>query len=501
MINNITLQNVRWINESFKLKKWLNVFTWKNGTGKSTIIKSIIDWFRWEKISVKEWEMSLSYGDSVINRQKNKLFSSPKSDIDLCIPWFLMWKQKVIKWVNSTTEDRRNTISNLLWIDRTKFFLDAWIDYDLKWLSSQLREMEVTSNTYTRELLELEQTKIEEVKEPKEVKLVSSTIWNKWELDRLKESLKSDRLIKEDIPKALSKPIEVILVKWNESEYNNLKKELANIITEGKNIPVTCSTCWQDIKDAEQMKAALRIKYNNKAKEIKNFDIISSNIELYEQYRSDLELYNQSITRQTNVESRNIDIENQVKEINKQIKEFKLIESTEWNEEEYNSYKTEVTSYEVYKQSLENKDNKIKDLKSKIKWLSTQSIKDKIELYKDTELNFINYVDDKLTVGDLKFKFYKRNISPNSDSEFSPIFTIEYKWIPYNELSWWQQWVVDIIVSYLFISKDTNIDFILIDNAEIWSEELNEVISNYLNDIQIITTRITNKNLELKHKL
>jgi len=76
------------------------------------------------------------------------------------------------------------------------------------------------------------------------------------------------------------------------------------------------------------MKAALRVKYNEKVKEIKSFNMISSNIELYEQYRSDLEKYNKR-----NLEIQNIDLNNkrkteEINDLKQQIKDFKLIKST-----------------------------------------------------------------------------------------------------------------------------------------------------------------------------
>jgi len=76
------------------------------------------------------------------------------------------------------------------------------------------------------------------------------------------------------------------------------------------------------------MKEALRNKYKNVVRRIKAYDLKESNQEEYEQYRSNLELYNQTLSRITNIESNNIDKQNEKKELEQQIKDFKLVKTT-----------------------------------------------------------------------------------------------------------------------------------------------------------------------------
>lgn len=520
MITKISLKWVRWISESFALKEWLNVFNGKNGTGKSTVIQSISDAIRWEKIQVKEWEMTLEYDGLIVSRNANRLFTSPKIDIDITLPGFLMGKHKLIKGVNTTQEERRKTVSNLLGIDRTKFFLDNKVDYDLVGLTSELRDLNTRSSTYTEQLCELESQKIPEVKKPKEITFIPSTLdnfikGNSDQLKFLKEQLSSIDPYKEvlEVPPMPAEIIfqwEKIINEWNSQEYILLSEQLEDIISQWKNVPSRCSTCWQDILDAEKVKASLRSKYNELKASLDNFvfiekQIAPSNIEAFTQYQKDIATYNAALKEIYDIWTYNTQIKSKIDSLQKQISEFQLIEDKTipgqiWNEELYNQYLQDDKNYALYVNSKENTEKQILDLKKKIKDLSTKPIEDKISKYKEVELMFIESIHSQLTVGDVKFIFYKTNTSPNAIEPYSAVFDIEYKWKMYDQLSWGEQVVVDVVIATLFLSKST-LDFILLDNAEISNENLKMLHDEYLNGIQLITTRISNKELNLTHKI
>ena len=496
----LTINNIRWINNTFKFNN-LNVLTGENWSGKSSIINLIKDMLR-GKTDIKEWWAMLNYwwkddeNKMNINIQNGRIFESPHIDMDLSTPWFLMGKGKLISGINKSMEDRRKTISDFLKIDRDWFFKKEWVSPDIKWLTSELKTLRTKESVLTWELMEKESLSITNIDKPKEVKLVQSTLSNQWELDNLNSRLENIKY--EDCPIVEINPKKVILIQWNELEYNNLKKELVNITTEGRNIPVTCPTCWQDIKDAEQMKAALRVKYNEKVKEIKSFNIVSSNIELYEQYRSDLEKYNKR-----NLEIQNIDLNNkrkteEINDLKQQIKDFKLIKSTNWNEKEYEAYQTALSNYNSNKQIIKSREEDIEKIKEKIKAIPTIDIEAKIKKYKETELKFVESLKDKLKVGDLEFIFYTELKSPNINWEsFKSTFEIKYKGKNYNECSSWEQGIIDVMIAYLFLEDRP----LLIDNWEISDEKLKEFIKDYWKDITIICTRISDWDLKLTHKL
>jgi len=521
MIKNITLKWVRGISKSFELKEWLNNFVWKNWTWKSTVIQSITDAFRWEKIQVKEWEMTLNYDDNMIQRNANRLFSSPKSDIDLVLPGFLMWKHKTIKGVNSTNEERRITVSNLLGIDRTKFFLDAWIDYDLKWAMAELRDMNTKSSTYADELITLESKKSKKLTKPTVVKLIQWSEekvekWNAYELESLNNSLSNLRLKWKKVPEEPTSIDKIdfipdsVITEWNQSEIDSMKKQLAEIAAKWQNMPDICEACGQTIQDVESAKAKLRLEYTQLSTNINNTKVIDrevqpSNLEAYNKNANDIADYNLEVLTRNNIIESNTSIEAEAKEIQSKIDNFKLVKDTVipaviWNDSEYQDYLDADRAYALAQQESKWIKDRIKETKAKIKSLSTEKLEDKIEAYKDTELAFVESVDKQLTVGDVKFVFYKANTSPNATEPYAAVFDILYNWKSYTELSGWEQVIVDVVIATLFIKKLT-LDFILIDNAEISDSNIKMLMKEYLDWVQVICTRIWTSPLTLKHTI
>ena len=494
---------IRNINETFIMNNNINVLSGKNWSGKSSIIQIIKDMLR-GKTDIKDWSAILQYGwvgsdyDLTVNVQKGRIFDSPQIDIDLATPWFLMWKWKLVSWVNKSMDDRRQTISRFLKIDRDWFFAEQKCNPDIKWLTSELKTLKTEESVLTWELMEREWIDITNIEKPKEVKLVPGTLWNQSELDSLQARLDSIKM--GEVPVIVPKPKEVKLDVWNIQAFNKLKEWLTDIKNQWLNIPTTCDKCWQDISDAEQMKEALRKKYANLVREIKAYDLKESNQEKYEQYRSDLDLHTNSVTRAENVKSNNLDKENQKKALAEEIKSFKLVTTTKWNEEEYEKYQHDLSNYNANEQIKAIREKYITTLKDKIKAIPTVDIEVKIKKYKECELKFVESLKDKLKLWDLEFIFYKELKSPNVNWEmFTPTFEVTYKGKNYNECSWWEKWIVDIIVAYLFI-KESNLDMILIDNAEVGVRELQEIIKEYLSDVKVICTRIDSWDLKLTNK-
>ena len=493
MIKNITIKNVRWINLDIQAKK-VNCISWKNATGKSTITQLIRELYRW-KTSIKEWEVTIMDSDknSLISK-KWKLFwwIWLWDRMLLMTPWFFMWQQTVT-WINKTKEEKRKTISELLWIDRDWFFEKNWVDYSIKWLNQELRDLNTTEIAYWEQLIETEnQLKdLVEVKEIPEVKLIE---WNENELELLKDRL-NNILDKEEL-QSVPNVEEVKLIEWNETELNILKAELESIVSEWKNIPTVCDKCWQDIKDAEKQKLILRDKYKAKAKQIKEFKLVKSNLSEYNKYKDELNNRNNVIENNRRIELNNNFINKTRINLEKQIKEFKLVK---WNKEEYIEYINSSKDYIEYKTKKESLEKRKKELEDKIKSFNSKEIEDRIKKYKDTERKFIEWISDKLVLWDLKIIFYKELKTPNSDGDlYSSEFNIEYKWKLYDELSWWERWIVDIILASIFIKQYWVLDFIVIDNAEISEENIQKVIKEYLSDLQVFYTKINTKDLEIK---
>jgi ABC-type dipeptide/oligopeptide/nickel transport system ATPase component len=494
MIKNINIKDVRWISLDITAKK-INCISWKNATGKSTIVQLIRDLYRW-KTSIRKWEVT------IIDSNKNTLISKNwklfwwiwlADRMLLMTPWFLMGNQTIV-WINKTKEDKRKTISELLWIDRDWFFEKHGVDYSIKWLNQELRDLNTTEIAYWEQLIETEnQLKdLVEVKEIKEIKLIE---WNENELDLLKDRL-SNLWNEEELKGLFAEIPEVKLIEWNEKELERLKSELNQIVLEWKNIPTVCDKCWQEIKDSDKQKWILRDKYKDKVKEIKEFKLVKSNLNEYNEYKEHINKLNNRLEENKRIIESNKLLEEKKTNLEKQIKEFKLVK---WNREEYIEYTNSSRDYIEYKTKKESLEKRKKELEEKIKSFNSKEIEDKINKYKETEKKFIEWVSDKLVLWDLKIIFYKERKTPNSDGDmYSSEFNIEYKWKLYNELSWWERWVVDIILASIFITSYNVIDFIVIDNAEISEQNIKKVIKDYLSDLQVFYTKIDNKNLEVK---
>ncbi len=492
MIQKLNVKWVRWINLDLSPKK-INCLAWKNASGKSTVISLIRDIYRW-KTSIKEWETTIMDSDNTLINKNWKLFWKINiwDQMLLMTPWFFMG-QKTIPWINKSKEDKRKTISELLWIDRDEFFLDNWVDYNIKWLNQELRDLNTTEIAYWEQLIEAEnQLKdLVKVKKPKEIKLTNG---NENDLELLKSQL--NNLWEPEVCNWLhKKPKEVKLIEWNKHELDNLNNELQVILSDGKSIPSVCDKCWQDIKDADKQKGILRKRYADKLAEINNFKLIEGNINEFNNYKDELNKYNNSIKEKDRIENSNKIISERKKEIEDKIKNFKLIK---WNSEEYIEYTNANGEYISYNSKKETLEKRIKEIEDKIKSFNSKEIEDKIKKYKDTEKKFIKWIDNKLILWDLKIIFYRESITPNSDGDmYISDFNIEYKGKLYNELSGWESWVVDIILAAIFINQDKLIDFITIDNAEISEDNIKKVIKDYLWDLQVFYTKISKTDLKV----
>lgn len=505
MIKSIELLEVRWITTNIEFNK-LNFIEGRNWSWKSTIIDLIKWMYKW-KINIKSWISILTDTDWLVLRNEvwiltNKWFAL-WTDIELCTAWFFMWWTQ-ISWINKSQEDKRKTISELLWIDRDQFFKDKWIDYDIKWLTWELKELKIREDTYTDSLIKTENDLdwLEVVTEPIEIKYNETVEWNQSELDRLKDNLKSIRLI-DTKQWLLKEPKEVLLIQGNQNELDQLNKELQNIWIEGKNIPAKCDKCNQDIVNAEDIKKSLRIKYTKKLEEISIFKLEKSNQLDYEIYQREYALYDSAVIQYKKDIEDNKNIQINVDDINKKIKEFKLIKTTLWNIEEFAKYKDELSLYKVYESSKKQLEENIEWFINDIKWLDWKTLEKKIKKYKLIEKEFVSSVGNQLQLWDLQIIFYKELKSPNTKWEmFTETFDIKYKGKLYNEISGWERAVIDILIAKLFIDKNDIIDFMLQDNAEISKEVLTSVYTDVLekDKIQLIATRISNTELIITNK-
>jgi hypothetical protein len=493
MIKNIDIRNVRWVTLNSKLKT-KTIIQWDNWVGKSTVVNIIKDMFKW-KTSFK-WDVNITTDDWNIIMKNWKLFENIWLWIkmDLMTPWFLMnWSS--VKWINATTEDRRKTISDLLWIDRDWFFKEAWVEWNIKWLHSQLKDIKSKEQAYSMELIETENRihNLEKIDKPDEVIL---TQWNEATLKSIEQSLinLNSKIVWLDWD--VIKLEEIVLVQWNEHELNNLKKDMLFIESEWQSIKSNCPTCWQVLLDTEDIKNKLRIKWIEKKNEIDNFILIKNNVLEYNIYKDNLNKYENWIKERNRITDSNLQLLNDIKVLEDQKLHFKLVT---WNEDEYIKYQEVVWVYNEYITTKKILEERINDLSNKIKWLDSLSIEEKILKYKDTEKSFVQWVENKLVVGDIKIIFYRELVSPNTDGEFfTPTFNIEYKGKLYDECSSWQKYTIDIMVAYMFIKVYWILDFILIDSAEIWDVNLNSLINNELKDLQVIYTRISNWDLIIK---
>ncbi len=476
----LTIANIRWITDVFEL--WnLNIFNWSNWSGKSTVIQ-IIKEMLWWKTTIKKGEASLEIDWKIISLNNWILFNSPWIKINEL--WFLSGKGKQVKWYNSTKQDKRNTVFELLWIEQ--------MQGDISWLTWELKTLKTKENLLIEELMELEEKEYAEIPKPKEVKLINWTEGNKYELDNLKETLNEIKII--NLPEELDKPKEVKLNSSNIKELELLKTELESIKQEGINIPESCDKCWQVIVNREKMKEVLRAKYTDLANKINSFNLIESNQDEYEKYRDELLKYQYRLVDIQHVKDSNLDKNKKIQSINKKIEEFKLIKSTDGNQDEYEEYQLALRVYESNKQNIETKDQSIKLLKEKIKVIPTIEVETKIKKYRKDELEFNKKLEWLLTLGDIKIITSKQLKSPNVSWEmFASDFRIEYKGKEYDECSSWEQIMIDIKVNEILF-KDS--EYILIDTAEISTENLKKAIKDIKNK-KIFTTRISKWDLKI----
>lgn len=523
----LTINGIHWIVQTFELTS-LNVFSWMNWVGKSTVLKIVRDMLQ-GKTTIKKWSSILEMDWQVINMTDWVIFNSPKIHIrDL---WFLSWKGKQVKWINQTKTDRRKTMFNLLNIKQ--------FEGDIKWLTGELKEAQVKESTLMDELMEREWFWAMEIEKPKEVKLVPGTIWNQSELDRLKERLETFKI--EDKPDALENPVvvefrEAITTKGNSNDLEKLQAELETIKAEWlnkkteidsvelENIQEKCPTCQRDYDNTDQAKLIARTtyddlisrltsekeliwrKYTAKANEIKSFvliedTVIESNKEEYELYMKSLTAYNNRNNKRINIHNRNLQINTDMQSVNKQIKEFKLVTETKWNEVEYEKYQHDLSVYNANEAVKETRLQDIASLKTKIKEIPTIEIKAKIAKYRADELEFIKSIKDKLTIGDVTIKVFTELKTPNAAWEmFKSDFAILYKWQDYNELSSWEQVICDLVIEKIFMDSEWS-ELLLIDDAEISTENLDKIIREELQWVTILTTRISNTELVMTNSL
>ena len=533
---------VRWISNSFDFNENLNVLEGENGTGKSTILSLIKDAYK-GKTTIKDWYMKLSDSNNIeISIVEWKVKNSPKldKDIDILIPWVFMNDTRYIG-INKTKEDKRKFLSDILWIDREWFFKEAWINYDIKWLISELRDEKVRQIEWANDLSNIKKQleELEEVKEPTKVQLVTS---NESELQLLKDRLNEYKSSYIDIKekKELLPEIKLVIdkkIEGNEKELQAMKEELEKIVVKWKEIrnklsnlkikevKDKCEYCWQSLNNELAIKQSEK-DYNNKkleletnleeitksykklSKEINDFVLIETklikwNQEDYEQRLKDnneIIKYNNDIDKDIKF---NKELDIKIKDIEDKIKSFKL---TKWNQKEYEEYQSLLSDYNSYKSNKELLEKQLLVITDKIKSSKVVEIEDKISSYKETELSFIKFIENKITIWDLKFIFFRESKDKNADSQFISDFDIEYKGKLYSNLSGWEQAMVNIILSSILIKaynkkSGGDIDFILIDNAEISTENLKLVIKEYLQWFQVITTRIGKWDLTLSNKL
>lgn len=533
---------VRWVSNSFDFNENLNVLEGENSTGKSTTLSLIKDAYK-GKTTIKDWYMKISDSNNIeISIVEWKVKNSPKldKDIDILIPWVFMNDTRYIG-INKTKEDKRKFLSDILWIDREWFFKEVWINYDIKWLISELRDEKVRQIEWANELSNIKKQleELEEVKEPTKVQLVTS---NESELQLLKDRLNEYKSSYIDIKekKELLPEIKLVIdkkIEGNEKELQAMKEELEKIVVKWKEIrnklsnlkikevKDKCEYCWQSLNNELAIKQSEK-DYNNKkleletnleeitksykklSKEINDFVLIETklikwNQEDYEQRLKDnneIIKYNNDIDKDIKF---NKELDIKIKDIEDKIKSFKL---TKWNQKEYEEYQSLLSDYNSYKSNKELLEKQLLVITDKIKSSKVVEIEDKISSYKETELSFIKFIENKITIWDLKFIFFRESKDKNADSQFISDFDIEYKGKLYSNLSGWEQAMVNIILSSILIKaynkkSGGDIDFILIDNAEISTENLKLVIKEYLQWFQVITTRIGKWDLTLSNKL
>ena len=310
------------------------------------------------------------------------------------------------------------------------------------------------------------------------------------------------------VPPKEVKLVKTQVTKWNEEEYNSLVREVElareKMITSDEKVNSLkewkCPCCKQAFVDEKALAEATKENedLSNKYKELANqlnemklikSEVIEWNEAEYSEYQAKKTRYEEDTAKEKELERLIDETEKTIENLEEHIQKFELDEG---NEEQYNSYKLQL--------DILNKD--IETLKEKIKSLSTSDLELKLSLYKQTEEDYINFCEDKLSLNkDMKFVFYRKLKTPNSDGDlYTSDFSVEYKWQAYDELSSWYKVYVDILISKMFIDYYWLQDFVIIDNAEIDDNLLNRIIEEELQWFQVIATRISDSDLEVEVK-
>lgn len=527
MLKQINLNKVRWISKNFFNLWKVNYIYWRNGAGKSTVISSIIDSFKW-KSWIKDGDISIFLDDTTemsIKKWVVKWSVWLWKEMDLQVAWFFMNKET--SWVNKTKDEKRQTIFNVLWIDREQFFKDSWVDFDIKWIRKEIKELEIKSKTLTWELLDVQSklNSLEEIKKPKEVKLKE---WNEeqynLELYNFQEKeLEVKKLNWELQYIELNKPEKIELIKTeiiegNENEYQSLSNKIQEIKDKGKEIwdklkslqEWVCPCCKQTYSNPEEIDSLskqleeLRIKYSEYAKEYNEFNLIKrevkeGNEKEYSEYLVELERYNNSLIRKEQIKEELTIKAFKLWELKTKVDSMKLVKS---NRDKYDQYLVELKSYNEYLSNKKFLEDNIEDLKNKIRENSSIDLQTKLALYKKTEKEFIAMLEWKARLDeDTKFIFFRELKTPNTDGDFyTSDFDIEYKGKLYSECSMWEKAYIDILLAKMFIDYNAVLDFIVIDNAELSDENLDKIIKEQLTWYQVFATRITDGDLDIVSK-
>lgn len=494
-VSKVSLVNVYWITEDFNLKDF-NTISGPNGSGKSTIINSIIEVLKW-KTNIKDWKAEITFDDwQVYSIAKGKLIWSPwfGNQMDLMTPWFLM-NGTPVTWINKTHEDRRKTLSEVLGIDRDQFFKDAGIDYNTKWLASELKDLKTREATYTSEIIKEEEKLMNHkaIDKPTTVELIEDN--SQW-LTHLKEKVEHLKSLIKSLQALPEKPTPVQLIQWNESDLNTMKSQLTSILEQWKSVTDTCPTCSQKLPDAETVKQKYRNDYKELWEKINNFILQPSNTEEYMQYQKAQSNYDNIFSNNKIIEEENAKIQTRITQLEEEIKNYKLVSG---NTDAYKAYQEVLSLYNQDQAAIQWAKLRIEEMTSIIQSLNTDEIEDKIKAYKKTERKFVEFVENKLAIWDLRILFYRELKTPNTDGDiYTPTFEIEYQWKPYSELSAWFKWVVDILLARIFIQAYKLIDFVLVDNAEISAENIKMIQEEYFKDFQFIHTSIAKTKLSIK---
>ena len=433
MIKNLIIDNVRWISKVFDFWR-INVIRWRNGSGKSTISKLIFDLYKW-KSDIKEGAVTIIDDDWYeISSNKGTVHNSPNVWVELFLSQVSSFMKKEVAWLNKTKEDKRKLISEVLWINREKFFADNNCKDDISWLRKELNQRKISSNTLLKELIEKE-NQLNSLDKVKKVELVQSNVT---ELTNLKNQLSSKKLTIDNLKNLIS----------------NLEAEKPK--EEVKEEVKVCPTCWTKL--TKPIIVTKPVTDNSEVIKIRKEDLAKA--------------------------------EDEAKLLEDKINSFKVVE---WNDEEYRKYIQFKNTQEYLKKDIKELKDKIKSLETVSLEMEIQRYKDINLLFIQDCENKLRLNDDISFIFYRKLKSPNAEWE-----EYTSDFDIEYKWRVYSELSSWEQVYVDILISKMFIDYYWLVDFIVIDNAEISDENLKKIIVEELQWFQVFITRISNTDLEVE---